>query len=141
MGIPAKKSASTKAALILDKPVMGRPKIYTDEVIQQEADALVEWIKDKKNTYIGVFAAERGYDRARLSEFARSNDYFSRAYKSARQWQENIFTNNALTRLWDPGFTARVMARVCIPEWKNSWDQPEEKSDSPTTVIINKIEK
>ena len=122
-------------------PVMGRPKIYTDERIHEEADALREWIKKPSSYYIGVFAQERGYDRNRLAEFAKSNEYFSGAYAEAQQWQENTFCMNALTRTWDPGFTARVMARVCRPEWKQSWDQPEEAKDTPTAVIINKIEK
>lgn len=134
MAAPTKKSPHIK-------PVMGRPKIYTDERIQEEADALLEWIQKPSSIYIGVFAAERGYDRARLSEFARNNDYFSRAYTEAIQWQENMFCTNALTKTWDAGFTARVMARVCRPEWKNSWDKEEEKNVAPTTVIINKIEK
>lgn len=119
----------------------GRPMKYTEEVIEQEADALLEWIKNPSSYYIGVFAEHRGYDRARLSEFARNNEYFSRAYNKAIQWQENQFCTKALSREWDPGFTARMMARVCRPEWKNSWDREEDKSDAPTTVIINKIEK
>jgi hypothetical protein len=100
----------------------GRPLIYDDERIEEEANALLEWIKDAKNVYIGVFAAQRGYDRARLSEFARQNKVFARAYREAKQWQENIMATNALTRVWDPGFTSKVMARVCNDEWKNSWD-------------------
>jgi len=114
---------------------MGRPKIYTDQFIQIEADALREWIKNPSSMYIGVFASERGYDRHRLSEFAKSNDYFSAAYKEAIQWQENTFCLNGLTRTWDPGFTARVMARVCRPEWKNSWDKEEDKSEVPSQII------
>ena len=103
----------------------GRPVIYDDERIEEEANALLEWIKDPKNLYIGVFAAQRGYDRARLSEFAKSNKVFSHAYKEAKQWQENIMLTNGLTRVWDPGFTSKAMARVCSDEWKNSWDKEE----------------
>jgi hypothetical protein len=138
MAAPTKKSAPSKS---LSSPIMGRPLIYTEEIIKQEADALKEWIKDPKNVYIGVFAAQRGYNRQRLSEFARDNKYFSDAYHEAIQWQENMFVQNALTRTWDSAFTSKAMARVCRPEWKNSWDREEEKESGPTTVIINKIEK
>ncbi len=116
------------------QPKMGRPKKYTDEVIEQEADALLEWIKNPTSFYLGVFAEHRGYNRQRLSEFANSNEYFSDAYQRAIQWQENMFCNKALTREWDPGFTSRVMARVCRPEWKNSWDKEEESKEKPPTV-------
>ena len=120
----------------------GRPVIWDDDAIENEAEALIEWIKQPKNNYLGVFAFERGYNRARLTEFAHSNKVFSVAYQRAKQWQENIFSMNALTRTWDPGFTARVMARVCGDEWKNSWDQPEERGEqAPANIIINEIKK
>ena len=138
MAAPSKKKPLVKSD---SKPVMGRPKIYTEEVIQQEADALINWIQDSKNTYIGQFAFQRGYDRQRISEFARDNKYFSDAYRQAIQWQENTFLHNALTRKWDSAFASKAMARVCRPEWKNSWDREEDKTEGPTTVIINKIEK
>lgn len=135
---PTVKKTKVKPA----KLDVGRPVKYSDEFIRKEADALLVWIADKKSYYIGTFAAERGYNRARLVEFANNNDYFSVAYDKAKQWQESIFITNALTRVWDPGFTSRVMSRVCGPEWKHSWDQAEEKVDSvPSTIIINKIEK
>ncbi len=125
------------------KPVMGRPEKYTEEWLDQEAKELMQWIADdsKKKIYIGSFARLRGYSRQRLSEFAKSSKNFSDAYENAKLWQEEFFMTKGLTREWDPSFTARCMARVCGPEWKNSWDREEEKTDSPTTVIINKIEK
>jgi hypothetical protein len=120
----------------------GRPLIYDDERIEEEANALLEWIKAPSSYYIGVFAKDRGYNRARLQEFARENKVFAVAYQNAKQWQENVFIMNALTRTWDPGFTSKVMSRVCGDEWKNSWDQPEDKAESaPSTIIINKIDK
>lgn len=124
-------------------PNAGRHKVFTDEAIDQEADALLEWIEHDsiEKLYIGSFARQRGYCRQRLSEFVKSNKKFADAYREAMVWQEEKFMKNALTRTWDPGFTARCMARVCGSEWKNSWDQPEERSDIPATVIINKIEK
>ncbi len=120
----------------------GRPIIWDDDAIENEAAALIEWIQQPKNNYIGNFAFDRGYDRAQMHHFAEKNKEFANAYKRAKQWQENIFSMNALTRTWDPGFTSRVMARVCCPEWRNSWDQPEDKAEAtPSTIIINKIEK
>jgi hypothetical protein len=119
----------------------GRPKIYDDERIEEEAAALLEWIKvdGEHKIYIGSFAKERGYDRAQLSEFARNNDIFSRAYRMAKQWQEEKFIRNGLTRTWDSAFTARVMARVCSDEWKNSWDTDptNENIAALATAVMN----
>ena len=116
----------------------GRPKTWDDDAIENEAEALLEWIKSPSSYYIGVFAYQRGYDRARLHEFASSNDVFALAYRQAKQWQENVFTHNALTKVWDPTFTARVMARVCGPEWKNSFDSTNEESlKALATAVMN----
>lgn len=118
----------------------GRPKIYDDDRIEEEAAALLEWIKDPKNLYIGVFAAERGYNRARLTEFANSNKVFAEAYHQAKQWQENVMALNGLTRAWDPGFTSKVMARVCCDDWRASYDAPVTSSDTYSgNITVNKI--
>ena len=69
---PTVKKTKVKPA----KLDVGRPVKYSDEFIRKEADALLVWIADKKSYYIGTFAAERGYNRARLVEFANNNDYF-----------------------------------------------------------------
>ena len=145
MAAPSKKKQPVKSD---SKSVMGRPKTYTDEVIQEEASALLDWVdKDKdfnddKKIYLGSFAIERGYHRKRIAEFAQKNSDFASAYQFAQNWQTTKFIKNALTRKWDPGFTQYVMARVCAPEWKKSWDKEEDKADmAPPTIIINKIEK
>lgn len=121
----------------------GRPERYSDQWCHDEAIALLEWIKDAddddKKNYIGSFAAQRGFPRQKLSLCAEKNQEFHDAYEAAKLWQENKFIRKGLSREWDPGFTKYVMARVCGPEWKNSWDQPVERVDTPTTVIINKL--
>lgn len=122
------------------RPV-GRPKIYDEARLIEEAKALREFVANDAGNYIGSFARQRGYHRQRISDFVKISPEFMDAYKEALQWQEEKFMMNALTRTWDPGFTAKCMARVCGDEWKNSWDREEEKDQSPTTVIINKIEK
>jgi hypothetical protein len=119
----------------------GRPLIYDDERIEEEAAALLEWIKVDSDAklYIGSFARERGYDRARLSEFARANNVFARAYALAKMWQEEKFIRNGLNRSWDAGFTSKVMARVCGDEWKNSWDKDtaNENIAALATAVMN----
>ena len=119
----------------------GRPAIYDEDFIENEAEALLEWIKDDspKKVYLGSFALERGYDRFQMHDFSTKNKVFSHAYKKAKAWQEQKFVTNGLTRSWDPTFTAFAMARVCHDSWKKSWDQPDEKQEQTVNVIINKI--
>lgn len=64
----------------------GRPKTWDDDAIENEAEALLEWIKNPSSYYLGVFAENRGYNRAKLSVWAKSNEIFRNAYEKAQQW-------------------------------------------------------
>jgi hypothetical protein len=114
----------------------GAPTKYTEEWIEEEARRLLDWIANDTpdKIYIGSFARYRGYDRARLSEFARSNSNFARAMRQAQAWQEEKFLRNALSKEWDAAQVRYTMARVCSPEWKASWDK-EEKEEAPPQII------
>lgn len=120
---------------------IGRPPKYTEEWISEEAKALHEFVAGDKGIYLGSFARQRGYGRQRLTEFEKKSVEFADAMEIARLWQEEKFLTKALTKEWDSAQVRHTMARVCGPEWKISWDQPEERNDIPTTVIINKIDK
>ena len=115
------------------------PSKYNEFFLEKEAAALIEWCKKGEGLYLGQFALQRGYHRRRLQEFVARSVPFAEAYEVAQMWQEVKFIQNALTRKWDPSFTARVMARVCGPEWRNSWDKEEEVTDKVVNVTINKI--
>lgn len=122
----------------------GRIPTFDNDRIEEEANALLEWIANDSDDkiYLGSFAKMRGYPRQKLSMFAESNKVFRDAYEQAKDWQELKFIQNGLNRKWDSGFTQYVMARVCRPEWKKTWDAAEEqKEQAPSTIIINKIEK
>lgn len=113
---------------------VGAPKKYTEEWLIEEAKALREFVAKGEGNYLGSFARQRGYHRQRFPDFIKNSKEFEDAYREAQQWQEEKFMMNALTRVWDPGFAAKAMARVCGPEWKNSWDKEEEKSEKVPVV-------
>jgi hypothetical protein len=115
----------------------GREKKYTPEWIDEEADALLDFINRDGGMYIGSFARERGYHRQRFPDFIKVSEKFRDAYREAQQWQEEKFIRNALTRTWDPGFTARCMARVCGDEWKNSFDKEESDKEVILNITVN----
>lgn len=62
---------------------------YTEEYLDDLADKLDEWIKVEKNFWLGTFAAEQGFNRHRLSEFAVDHDKFKAIFEKAKQIQEN----------------------------------------------------
>lgn len=122
----------------------GQPKkIYTPERLAEEAKALREWILQPRNLHLKMFAHERGYSPQRLAEFEKESIEFAAAMKFAKDQQENKFIMGSWSKDMDMSFTKYFMPRMLKdrPEWKTSWDQPEEAQDQPTTVIINKIEK
>jgi hypothetical protein len=112
----------------------GRPAIYDDERISQEAKALIEWTARDGGLYLDSFARQRGYSRQRLYEWEKSNIEFADALMHARAWQEEKFLTKGLNREWDATFTKYAMARVCGDKWKASWDK-EDKEVKSTDVL------
>lgn len=115
----------------------GRPETYTEEWLENESKLLLEWIDKPANYFLNSFAYSRGYSPKRLPEFVKKSIVFSDAYELAKWKQTEKFCINGLTKLWDPGFTHRVMARVCGDEWKNSWDAAKEPSQADTSALID----
>jgi hypothetical protein len=74
----------------------GCPQKYTDKWIEQEAEALLQWMKKEDSVYFKSFAVERGYSPQRLTEFAKSNKVFSEALELAKSWQECRLVNYSL---------------------------------------------
>lgn len=66
----------------------GRPKIYTDEFIDNLADELMAWLDSGKFIWFERFALEKKIDPDLMSEFASTNEKFSGAYKLAKQHQK-----------------------------------------------------
>lgn len=119
----------------------GRPEKYTQEWIEEEAKAFREWAVQPRNLWLKGFAYERGYHPRNLSEFADKNLKFSEALDFAKDQQEHKFINGASSKEMDMAFVKYFMPRLLKerPEWKNSWDQPDERGESSFTVNINKI--
>jgi hypothetical protein len=121
----------------------GRPEKYTSEWISAEAKAFREWIQQPRNLWLKGFAYERGYKPQNLTEFAEKNIEFAEALTYAKDEQERTFVHGAWSKDMSMEFVRHFMPRMLKdrPEWKASWDREEERDATPTTVIINKIEK
>lgn len=76
----------------------GRPKVYTEEFLDKEADALQEWMKDKQNLFIEDFCLERGYHESRIDEFVQANERFSLAYRMFKMKQKTALFKGGLTK-------------------------------------------
>lgn len=77
----------------------GRPKKYTDEFIEAEADKLDEWMKERKeNIFIEDFCIEREYSFARVNEWEKSNEKFGETYEMFKMRQKVALFKGGLTK-------------------------------------------
>ncbi len=76
----------------------GRPKKYTPEFIESEADALIEWLKKGDFIWFERFALQRGYDANLLSLWASENKKFSGAYELAKTHQKILLIEKGLKK-------------------------------------------
>lgn len=76
----------------------GRPEKYTQQRIEQEADAFLEWMNLPESIWYKDFALERGYSAEYLSIWAKSNKRFSQVYKRAKEWQQSKLVKGGLLK-------------------------------------------
>jgi hypothetical protein len=76
----------------------GRPKKYTKEFMENEAELLREWMKDKNNIFIGDFCFDRDYGEARIDEFVKTNEKFSEVYSKFKLRQKTEIIKGGLKR-------------------------------------------
>lgn len=116
----------------------GRPKIYTPEFIEKEAEALEEWMKDKNNLFIEDFAYERGYDESRIPEMS-NNERFLGAYNRFKQRQKTALFKGGLNKKF-----AYPMCALILSHNHNIVAKTEQKltgsSTDPLAFIIQNID-
>jgi len=91
----------------------GRPKKYTKDFIELEADAFEEWMKLKSSLWYEDFARERGYDPDQLSLWAKENEKFSGVYKRSQFWQKSLLIRGGLLNKFNSSITKLVLANTC----------------------------
>ncbi len=88
----------------------GRPKRYTTEFIENEADALMKFLKEGKFLWFEKFAFERGYPDTKLSHFAKENDKFRQAYEMAMTKQKNLIIEGTLSKKLNHNMAALLLS-------------------------------
>lgn len=92
-------------------PKMGRPKVWTDEVIRKWADELIEYSEDKTSLTLGSFATKRRYCPDIIAFVAAKNEYFARALITAKRNIGERREKGALLKKFEPktySMTARM---------------------------------
>ncbi len=91
----------------------GRPAKYTPAFIEAEADAFEAWMQQEDSLWYKDFALERGYLPDQLSEWAKTNEKFSRVYRKSQEWQQSKLVKGGLLNQFNAGFTKFVMGNTC----------------------------
>lgn len=112
----------------------GRPKIYTEEFINNEADALEEWMKDKNNIFIEDFCFERGYHDTRIPEFCKVNERFSHTYNLFSMKQKSSLFNGGLKKKF-----AHPMCALILSHNHNIHQKTEQKLTGDVTNPLHFI--
>lgn len=117
----------------------GRPREWTDELIEAERIAFEEWLENPNSYFIGEFIVQRkltGYEM--LQKFAERSPEFSETLKKARAAQEQRIVQGSMTKKFDGSFAKFVLAN------KAGWREKQEISGdaaNPLAVILDRIGK
>lgn len=114
----------------------GRPRIWTDEIIEKEAEELLEWLKKPGNFYFDDFCIEKGYPTEYLPQWANRNDKFRKAYKMARTVQKRTIAKNAMFKKFDSSFSKWFLSCNYGMMEGNDTSGLDEESQSKSTRSI-----
>lgn len=119
----------------------GRPPYWTDERIEEEAEALEEWLKVKGNYYFYEFIYLRDLQEDYPSRWAKKNERFNKAYRKARIKQQLVIGKNALAKNFDSGFSKWFLQ--CNYKWKEDTDSSglEDAQSTPGSRALSDIKR
>jgi hypothetical protein len=125
----------------------GRPKRFTEEFINNEADEFLLWIKKPNNLWFEDFAEERDYNPRLLSEWAKENERFREAYERAKYKQKSILIKGGLLFKFNSAITKFVLMNCSnmkekqeITDKTNSMDSVLQKIDGCSKDVVNESE-
>ncbi len=113
------------------------PSKFTQEFIEKEAIAFINWFSKPENIYFKRFALERGYPPDELANFARKSEVFNRAYMFAKAWQECKIVEGALFNKVNSSFAKFAMANL------SGWSDKQQISGdvvNPLAFLLQKMD-
>jgi len=115
---------------------LGRPREWTDERIEKEADAFWEWLQLPTSFWFSQFATERGYPDKYIVDFAKRNENFRSVYEYAQTWQKNRLVMGGLLNKFNSNMTKLVLFNTC--GWKDKQELSGD-SENPLSCILEKV--
>jgi len=92
----------------------GRPRLYTEEKLQELASSLIEWVEDamKKNRFVLLsdWCFKEKFPPFHFAENIARSQEFKEAYLWAKAWQEHAIANGAMKKTLDTRFAQFFLA-------------------------------
>lgn len=114
----------------------GRPREWTEELIEVERQELDKWIHNPENYYLTNFLIERDLDNEGIARFCRYSERFRDTFEKAKRVQESRLVNLAVSKKGDGGFIKFVLQN------RAGWKERNEISGdqaNPLTVLMEQI--
>ena len=114
----------------------GRPQIYTDDFIKQEAKALLQYVITEEIPYLKDFCFSRGYSSQRISEFTKVEEFSEALYRFKDKFESIIVIKGLQGKI--NSFMANNTLKNCC-----GWRDRPEQSDNEELInemieVINK---
>ena len=104
------------------KLTAGRPRYYTQEVLDYLAESLFLWVEDhaknRKFGMLGDWCFDNHFDVKYFKRYCEQNENFKEAYEYAKSWQEHIVSRQALTGALNPRFAQFFLG--CCHKWRST---------------------
>lgn len=114
----------------MSNPV-GRPPKYTEEVLDELARRLVQWVKDNRESdtfaLLSDWAFDNDFSPFYFKRYTDKNENFREAYLYAKAWQEHQVAKGGLNKKFDPRFSQFFLG--CQHGWRSKDDAEQQKRD------------
>lgn len=116
----------------------GRPVNYTEEMLDQLAIKLYEWMQLPESIYVKSFCFQYGLLPQKIEDYCNRSPVFREAWLQSKEWQEAKLVTQALNRKTAEGMTKFVL--VNVHKWK---EKTEVSGDSanPLALVLADIAK
>lgn len=91
----------------------GRPREWTDDLIEKEAEAFWDWLHLPSSFWFESFAIEQGYPDYYLVEFSKRNERFRSVYEYAKSWQKSRLVMAGLLNKFNSNICKLVLFNTC----------------------------
>jgi hypothetical protein len=118
------------------KPTLGRPREWTEGLIEQKRKQLEKWIDNKNNYFFTTYLNEADLHPEQIERFCNYSEHFRETYARALKIQEARLVELAVSRKGDGNFIKFIMANKC------GWKEKSEVSGdgvNPLAIIMAKI--